>query len=337
MHHRQPRALIRLPRVQAPSHAVALEADRSLTKPSGKRRGTGASFARRTGNREDASASANAEAEAGVDEPEFRTSPREQIISTLVLNVSNWHFIRDNKSARGFVPCKPIHVQVGLKLSSTAFKTDKNQHNTEWYDRNGAIFPYAAFLSLIKDSKFTGGFMKNVKEAYEEDTGRLLTTAAPGAHDHLQSLATSTVVSAGCYDPDAAIESLFPELAASTFEPQGTANNDYNDNGYAGTESPQPTSEKPKHPTFGVKRKRARALVVSDDDDDDDNNNNDDAGVDGHGNDSFPDAGVDVEDFEDGGEGATEGGQPNTTTGNENVHERKQPAPASGNSKRGRR
>ena len=106
------------------------------------------------------------------------------VITKLVLILSNWSFVRDNKENPQKIKCSLHNVTVGLKLASTEFRSpNKQQHQQDYnqqydFDKNGLVLPYPAFLSLLKDSSFVDEFMTKVEQRYITDTGDNLTKAA---------------------------------------------------------------------------------------------------------------------------------------------------------------
>lgn len=113
-----------------------------------------------------------------------KNAKTETVTSQLVLNISNWSFVRDltlDKVSK-FTPCSVQDVHVAIKLSSTVFKPQKrgspgdpdsaSSDSEFFFDRNGAVLPFAAFVSLLKDVSFTGDFMQRLKTKFEEDLGR---------------------------------------------------------------------------------------------------------------------------------------------------------------------
>lgn len=102
---------------------------------------------------------------------------RKTIKSTLkaqvVVSISNWRFNRDLVESKTIRPCNPSDVTVAIKLSSTEFINEKNKNDLYHFDKNGALFSYTAFLSLMKDFSFTSNFMKLVKAKFEETEGPL--------------------------------------------------------------------------------------------------------------------------------------------------------------------
>lgn len=112
----------------------------------------------------------------------YRSADRKQevVTSQLILNISNWGFVRDLTQQRSnrFIPCSVQDVHIAIKLSSNVFKPirnndndlDPDQREEFYFDKNGAILPFAAFISLMKDASFTGEFMKEVKAKYDADT-----------------------------------------------------------------------------------------------------------------------------------------------------------------------
>ena len=76
-------------------------------------------------------------------------------------------------------PCTPDDCTIGLKLSSTVFRSGDSSADGEtnpetgerlYFDRNGALIPYAAFKVLIQSEQMTV-YMEQVKKQYEKDVG----------------------------------------------------------------------------------------------------------------------------------------------------------------------
>ena len=124
--------------------------------------------------------------------------------SKLVVTVSNWHFNRNTLKEEKAPVCKLEHVMVTLKLSSTVFEsglggasgsaaaaddvgsTDSTpavsspgaatnggggaatsqSGETYFFDKNGAIIPYSAFVALL-DSEALHDYLKTVKRLYK--------------------------------------------------------------------------------------------------------------------------------------------------------------------------
>ena len=105
------------------------------------------------------------------------------VITRLVLILSNWSFVRDHKENPQKVKCSLHNVTVGLKLSSTEFRSGAKRDPNQQYDfdKNGLILPYPAFLSLLKDSAFVDDFMTKVEKRYIADTGDILGKKNPPA------------------------------------------------------------------------------------------------------------------------------------------------------------
>ncbi len=86
-----------------------------------------------------------------------------------MLTVSNWHFVRDNQTAKVPPVCTPKDCVVGIKLSSTSFKSlldlDEKEFN---YDKNGLLLPYILFMDLLSHGEFSCDYMDSVKQEFEE-------------------------------------------------------------------------------------------------------------------------------------------------------------------------
>ena len=99
------------------------------------------------------------------------------VTTKLILIVSNWGFVRDNKDIPEKRRCTVHDVAIGLKLASSSFRPQGSASGTKNstcpydFDSHGATIPYPAFLSLIKDEEFTRDFICKVRRRYEDDTG----------------------------------------------------------------------------------------------------------------------------------------------------------------------
>ena len=99
------------------------------------------------------------------------------VTTKLVLIVSNWGFVRDNKDFPSKVRCTPHDVAIGFKLASSQFRPTGAAGGTKTstcpydFDAHGATLPFPAFLSLIKDSAVTEDFLRKIRRRYEADTG----------------------------------------------------------------------------------------------------------------------------------------------------------------------
>jgi len=102
------------------------------------------------------------------------TSASSVTVTKLVLIISNWSFVRDNKTNPRKIKCTSQDVTVGLKLASSSFRTapptDQKRQPYD-FDKNGLVMPYPAFLSLMRNKEFTEGYIKKIKDHYTRDTG----------------------------------------------------------------------------------------------------------------------------------------------------------------------
>ena len=108
-----------------------------------------------------------------------KSNPEKHHTTDLILTLSNWHFVRDNVNKPIMPPCTPDDCTIGLKLSSTVFRSGDSSADGEtnpetgerlYFDRNGALIPYAAFKVLIQSEQMTV-YMEQVKKQYEKDVG----------------------------------------------------------------------------------------------------------------------------------------------------------------------
>lgn len=110
-----------------------------------------------------------------------KTNPEKHHSTEMILTISNWHFVRDNVNKPKVPPCTPDDCTIGFKLSSTVFRSGGDSPTTEgetnpetgekmYFDRNGALIPYAAFKVLIQSADLAV-YMEQVKTLYEKDVG----------------------------------------------------------------------------------------------------------------------------------------------------------------------
>jgi hypothetical protein len=127
--------------------------------------------------------------------------------SKFVVTVSNWHFNRNTLKQEKAPVCKLEHIMITLKLASTVFEATETTSNsagagssktgeespekelgspgasaagpasgavksqtgeTYTFDKNGAIIPYAAFVSLLDAPDFQK-YLAQVKKQYRRD------------------------------------------------------------------------------------------------------------------------------------------------------------------------
>ena len=194
---------------------------------------------------------------------------QENIITKLVLIISNWSFVRDNKANPRKIRCTNQDVTIGLKLASSAFRTGRLDDRRQPYDfdKNGLVLPYAAFLSLIKSTDFTSAYINKVKDHYEEDTGERLSTPVTGT---------------GRSQPSAAAvrrryAEAFPELAEPTATVAAA-----NKPSRGATGKHRRHSDSSQHDAEGTSAERNKSeddYREDDDDDDDDDDGNSDVGA----------------------------------------------------------
>ena len=169
------------------------------------------------------------------------------VTTKLILIVSNWGFVRDNKDIPEKRRCTVHDVAIGLKLASSSFRPQGSASGTKNstcpydFDSHGATIPYPAFLSLIKDEEFTRDFICKVRRRYEDDTG-LSALATRAGNKKTQATPKDSSWQANLRRR---MLEQFPELADPAADPPSRKNKNCNDD-------------------------------VDDDDDDDENNDDDD-------------------------------------------------------------
>ena len=117
----------------------------------------------------------------------------------LVLGISNWHFNRDTQHLVEGPQCKLDDINISFKLASSAFSAEEAGRSASTtskasstsnalsddsqlkYDRNGAIVPYAAFVSLMETRAFHD-YMKKLQNIYEQKEGVI-----PGTETNLDT------------------------------------------------------------------------------------------------------------------------------------------------------
>jgi len=120
--------------------------------------------------------------------PALKERPERNATSTFVAAVSNWGWVRDTVAEKTSPRCTIGDFAVSLKLACTNFErvksdvgdsvgsvssVDEESESEYSFDRNGAIIPYAAFVSLMKTDDFTDAFISDVKANYERVEGSM--------------------------------------------------------------------------------------------------------------------------------------------------------------------
>ncbi len=94
----------------------------------------------------------------------------QKLLSQFVLTISNWHFVRDAQNVKVLPVCAIKDCVIGLKLSSSAFKSQSLDHADDGeyhFDKNGLLMPYTVFLDFMSSIEFKKDFMDLVKKEYE--------------------------------------------------------------------------------------------------------------------------------------------------------------------------
>jgi hypothetical protein len=124
----------------------------------------------------------------------FKDRSGKLVTSQLILSVSNWHFCRDTQALAEAPACTLNNLLVTIKLSSSSFACDKPVSassasknsgtlagDEEYsFDRNGAMIPYEALLSLLADVQFSK-FMDGVRSEFEKIEGAILAPSPDGS------------------------------------------------------------------------------------------------------------------------------------------------------------
>ena len=153
------------------------------------------------------------------------------VTTKLILIVSNWGFVRDNKDIPEKRRCTVHDVAIGLKLASSSFRPQGSASGTKNstcpydFDSHGATIPYPASLSLIKDEEFTRDFICKVRRRYEDDTGLSALATRAG---NKKTQATSKDSSWQANLRRRMLEQ-FPELADPAADPPSGKNKNCND------------------------------------------------------------------------------------------------------------
>jgi hypothetical protein len=133
--------------------------------------------------------------------------------SKLVVTVSNWHFNRDTLKKEKAPVCKLEDIMVTLKLSSTVFDSGmgggaaaaddggastpavssspgtatnggggaatSQSGESYFFDKNGAIIPYSAFVSLLESDSFHD-YLRTVKRLFKGKDCEITPPFVPG-------------------------------------------------------------------------------------------------------------------------------------------------------------
>jgi hypothetical protein len=191
----------------------------------------------------------------------------------LVLILSNWSFVRDNKETKHSVRCSLHDVTVGFKISSSEFRSSTakppNPQNPYDFDKNGLILPYPAFLSLAKDHSFAADFMKKVQSRYTADTG--IKDFLPSPSSSSSSTAAATAAKADRPAGGLTKRTLrrkynvaFPELEEEErVDGQRSGNDDDDDDDDDDGDEPEPEDDVTEDPIGGQHKRAAKVTDYS--------------------------------------------------------------------------
>lgn len=90
----------------------------------------------------------------------------DEITTKLIVIISTWHFTRDNEGIES-PTIYPSDCTVQFKYSSTEFQSQNGEESLDGsgfsFDKNGLIFYYPVFVSLMKSAKFQSYIAKCVE------------------------------------------------------------------------------------------------------------------------------------------------------------------------------
>lgn len=99
--------------------------------------------------------------------------PRFNISSLFLFIVGNYSFVKKRENEKSQKPCSLSDITVGLKIASSAFSrqsaTPKKHDGSYCFDKNGALFSLASFLSLLRSDSFVEEFLGKVKDRYSQE------------------------------------------------------------------------------------------------------------------------------------------------------------------------
>ena len=99
--------------------------------------------------------------------------PRFDIGSLFLVIVGNYSFVKKRENEKSQKPCSLSDVTVGLKIASSAFSrqsaTAKKHDGSYCFDKNGALFSLASFLSLLRSDSFVEEFLGKVRDRYNQE------------------------------------------------------------------------------------------------------------------------------------------------------------------------
>jgi hypothetical protein len=198
----------------------------------------------------------------------------------LVLGISNWHFNRDTQHLVEGPHCRLEDVNLTFKLASTAFSADEggssSTASTEAsigdnsqlkYDRNGAIVPYPAFLSLMEQELFHD-YMKKLQHLYEQKEGPISSAAnvnTESTDDDIESNANQSTEDCNNVEEEEEEEEEEEVVKRSSKRPAKVLSEteDDNEENSAVTENPeQQQQQQPQAPSTKTTRRGAKKQNV---------------------------------------------------------------------------
>jgi len=102
--------------------------------------------------------------------PRLPSTSTDVITSKCVVTISNYNwFERTREKGSKSVKCTPHDFDIGFKLSSTAFATERNANEDYHFDKSGMRLSYTQFYQLMRSETFTGDFLNNVRKYIKRD------------------------------------------------------------------------------------------------------------------------------------------------------------------------
>ena len=102
--------------------------------------------------------------------PRNSTQQDDVVTSKCVVTISNYcWFQRTKERPSKTIKCTPHDFDVGFKLSSTSFATERNAHEEYHFDKSGIRLSYTQFYQLMRSEIFTVEFLNKVRKYLKRD------------------------------------------------------------------------------------------------------------------------------------------------------------------------
>lgn len=107
---------------------------------------------------------------SGYEKKPRNSNPDGIITTQCVVTISNYcWFQRTKERPSKTVKCTPHDFDIGFKLSSSSFATDRNAQEEYHFDKSGIRLSYTQFYHLMRSEVFTIEYLNKIRKYIKRD------------------------------------------------------------------------------------------------------------------------------------------------------------------------